>query len=214
MRYKKHGSVIFLYQPVNQPGKENLILVIFCVYRRIEPAFLNHPQYAVKRVKSFTVVERSPIVIKLVAPLLKQVMDEYGIPLRFVLGDIETFLAKAEPGGFDTIFLDTWERLDPAKLPKINRLRDDAVRHLAPGGHILLWGYRWMVRMFEEAAATVLVIPPAEREQYVAAQIEAAPLAAAMLQPVVNAFRGQEVQRWELDAAVAECREWVLQAKV
>jgi SAM-dependent methyltransferase len=172
-----------------------------------------YPQY-VEAATSFTIVERSPIVIKLVAPLLKQVMDARGIELNFVLGDIGTYLTKADPGGFDTIFLDTWERLDAAHLPRINTLRDAAARHLAPGGRILLWGYRWMVRLYEEASATLLMMPPGERENWLAAQVETAPLGAAMLQPVVEAFRGQAIQRWELDAAVAECREWVLKAKV
>ena len=56
-----------------------------------------YPHY-VEAATSFTIVERSPIVIKLVAPLLKQVLDERGIELNFVLGDIGTYLAKADPG--------------------------------------------------------------------------------------------------------------------
>ena len=171
-----------------------------------------YPQY-VAGAASFTIVERSPVVLKLVGPLLKEVTDARGIPLRFLLGDIGTYLDNAEAGGYDTIFLDTWPRLDAALLPQINRLRDAAARHLAPGGHLLLWGYRWMVRLFEEASATLLLMPPGEREDWLAAQIDSAPLAAAMLAPVAEAFRGQEVPRWELDAAVADCREWVLAAK-
>ena len=53
-----------------------------------------------------------------------------------------------------------------------------------------------------------------ERETYLAEQMKDAPLAAAMLQPVVQGFRGQVVPRWELDQAVAECRAWVIGAKV
>jgi hypothetical protein len=171
-----------------------------------------YPQY-VRGATAITIVERSPIVTRLVAPMLKEALEPRGVDLRFVLGDVETYLQQSEPGGYDTIFLDTWERLDAALLPRINRFRDGAMRHLAPGGRVLLWGYRWMVRLFEEASATLLMMPPGERESYLAAQVGTAPLAAAVLQPVAQAFRGQVVQRWELDAAVAECREWILKAK-
>jgi SAM-dependent methyltransferase len=172
-----------------------------------------YPQY-VAEAASFTIIERSPIVLKLVGPLLKQVMEARGVPLRFVIGDIAVYLEQAEPAGYDTIFLDTWPRLDAALLPQINRLRDAAARHLAPGGRILLWGYRWMVRLFEEASATLLLMDPGEREEWLAAHVKESPLAAAMLAPVAEAFRNQVVPRWEIDAAVAECREWVLAAKV
>jgi SAM-dependent methyltransferase len=171
-----------------------------------------YPQY-VTEAESFTIVEHSPVVLKLVGPLLKEAMDARRIPLRFLLGDIEAYLDGAEAGGYDTIFLDTWPRLDASLLPQINRLRDAAARHLAPGGRLLLWGYRWMVRLFEEASATFLLMPPGDRENWLAAQAEVSPLAAAMLAPVAEAFRGREVARWDLDAAVADCRGWVLSAK-
>ncbi len=171
-----------------------------------------YPQY-VTNAASITIVERSPIVVRLVAPMLQEVMGARGVPLRFVMGDVETYLKKVDAERFDTIFLDTWERLDAALLPRINLLRDHAARHLAPDGTILLWGYRWMVRMFEEASATLLMMAPGEREEYLAAQVSIAPLAAAVLQPVAQAFRGQIVPRWQLDEAVAKCRKWVLQAK-
>ncbi len=58
-----------------------------------------------------------------------------------------------------------------------------------------------MVRMFEEASATLLRMDPGERENYLAQQVSEAPLAAAMLQPVAQRFRGQVIQRWELDQA-------------
>lgn len=172
-----------------------------------------YPQYC-QSAESFTIVEQSPVVLRLVAPLLQEVMDQRGIPLKLVVGSIEDYLTKSEPGQFDTIFLDTWPRLDAALLPVVNWLRDESIRHLTPDGQILLWGYRWMVRMFEEASATLLRMDPGERESYLAQQVSEAPLAAAMLQPVAEGFRGQVIQRWELDQAVAECREWVMGAKV
>lgn len=169
-----------------------------------------YPQYVTGAV-SFTIIERSPIVLKLVGPMLQEVMTERGVQLRFLVGDVETYLARAEPGGYDTIFLDTWERLDAALLPSINRLRDLSLRHLAPGGRVLLWGYRWMVRLFEEACATLLSMPPEEREPWLAEQQPANPRAVALLTPIADAFRGRTIQRWELDEAVRYCREWVRQ---
>ncbi len=171
-----------------------------------------YPQYC-REMASLTVVERSPVVIRLVAPLLKAVLDERGIPLRFLVGDVETFLAQAGPGGYDTIFLDTWSRLDAALLPAINRLRELAGRHLAPGGRVLLWGYRWMVRLFEEACATLLMMPPDERDAVLADREQTAARSAAVLLPVIEMYRGQSVQRWELDAAVAKCRAWIMETQ-
>ncbi|GAB4571663.1 MAG: hypothetical protein Kow0077_08950 [Anaerolineae bacterium] len=168
-----------------------------------------YPQY-VTDAQSFTIVERSPVVMRLVGPLIQQVMAKRGVPVRFVLGDIEAYLRRDDPDSFDTIFIDTWERLDATMLPKINQLRDLAARHLAPGGHILLWGYRWMVRMFEEACATVLMMPPEERDAWLAAQEETNPRAVAMLSQIMAEFRGQTILRWELDSAVARCREWII----
>ncbi|MBN1964541.1 MAG: class I SAM-dependent methyltransferase [Anaerolineae bacterium] len=170
-----------------------------------------YPQY-VTNAQSFTIIERSPIVVKLVAPIMQQLQEERGVPVRFVLGDVETYLTKAEPGSYNTIFLDTWPQLDAAQLPHINRLREDSARHLAPDGRVLLWGYHWMVRLFQEACATLLMIPPEERDSWLNNQLGNAPDAHLLLVPVVEAFAGETVQRWELDAAVAECRDWVLEA--
>jgi len=172
-----------------------------------------YPQY-VAEAASFTIIERSPIVLRLVAPLLQEIMDARGVRLRFLVGDVETYLARAEPGGYDTIFLDTWERLDATLLPAINRLRDMAARHLAPDGRVLLWGYRWMVRLFEEACATLLIMPPEERGLWLAEQRLANPRAAALLAPIARVFEGRAIRRWELDEAVRYCREWVWQVTV
>jgi hypothetical protein len=169
-----------------------------------------YPQYVLDA-ESFTVVERSPIVLKLVGPVLQEVMVARGVPLRFIVGDVTTYLEKVEAGGYDTIFLDTWARLDATLLPGVNRLRDSAGRHLAPGGRVLLWGYRWMVRLFEEACAAILMMPPGEREAWLAEQQAANPRAATMLGPVVDVFKDRTIQRWELDEAVGHCREWVVQ---
>lgn len=169
-----------------------------------------YPQY-VQGARSFTVVEHSPIVVKLVAPVLKAaLMDGSSVPVRFVLGDIETYLRKAEPERYDTIFLDTWHQLDATQLPAINSLREAAGRHLAEGGRVLLWGYRWMVRLFEQACATLLMVPADERGPFLEQQVAGSPQAKALLTPVLSAFQGRTVQRWELDQAVADCRRWVV----
>lgn len=171
-----------------------------------------YPQY-LDGVESITIVERSPLVMRLVAPLLKPVMDERRIALRFLLGDVHTYLQKGEPGGYDTIFLDTWPQLDATLLPAINWLREQSARHLAPGGQVLAWGYRWMVRLFEEACATLLMMSPKERVGWLAGSSPQRNRAAALLEPVARSFAGQTIQRWELDAAVAECREWVVEVQ-
>ncbi len=171
-----------------------------------------YPQY-LTQVETITIVERSPLVLRLVAPLLKPVMDQRRITQRFLLGDVHTYLQKAEPGRYDTIFLDTWPQLDATLLPAINRMREDAARHLAPGGQVLAWGYRWMVRLFEEACATLLLMPSDERTSWLAENLQQGSRAAALLEPVARSFQGETIQRWELDAAVAECRAWVVEVR-
>jgi hypothetical protein len=37
------------------------------------------------------------------------------------------------------------------------------------------------------------------------------PRAGMLLNPVAAAFAGRDVRRWELDAAIAECRAWVVE---
>src|SRR5919109_1154901 len=130
-----------------------------------------YPQYAAAgaagEASRFTVIERSPLVRAIVEPTLRATLR---VPVRVRTGDAEAYLAGPVMTRYDTIFLDTWETLDAANLPALNRLRDLGLRHLAPGGRILLWGYRWMVRLFEKACRQLLTIRPAQRRSWLLAR--------------------------------------------
>jgi hypothetical protein len=122
---------------------------------------------------------------------------------------VEVYLSSPFETRYDTIFLDTWETLDATHLPHVNRLRDLALHHLLPGGRVLLWGYGWMVRLFEAACRQLLAVAPAERQAWLKARAEASPPALALLSPVVEHFRGQGVE--DEVAALAWCRHYVTQ---
>jgi hypothetical protein len=139
----------------------------------------------------FTVIEQSSVVVDIVAPTLSVSL---GVPLEVRIGDVTAFLSGAVDTHYDTIFLDTWGTLDAVHLPAINHMRDLALRHLAPGGQVLLWGYRWMVRLFEEACRQLLAIAPDQRQAWLTAQEEASPQAVALLMPIVDHFANTEVQ--------------------
>jgi hypothetical protein len=148
-----------------------------------------YPQYAVPEASGaatqFTVIEQSQVVKDLVEPVLLGILER---PFEVQIGDVEEFLAGPVTTQYDTIFLDTWETLDAVHLPHINRMREQARRHLAPEGQILLWGYRWMVDLFLDACRQILMLPPTPRESTLAA---ADAQANAMLAPVVEHFAGQ-----------------------
>lgn len=170
-----------------------------------------YPQFAVivgeERIAGFHVIERSPVVQAITRPVLERVLP---VPLTVTLGDIAEYLAGPPAWRYDTIFLDTWDTLDAAQLPAINRLRDLARRHLAPGGRVLLWGYRWMVRLFEDACRQVLAVEPSKRAAWLAARAGDSPEALPLLAPVVERFAGDPVK--DLDVALAWCREYIVQA--
>jgi len=161
-----------------------------------------YPQYAeagvVGGATEFVVVEQSSVVSDLVAPTVRAAV---GVPFDVVLGDVEAYLAETGES-YDTIFLDTWPTLDASSLPAINRLRDRAARRLAMGGCVLLWGYGWMVRLFEEACRELLAVPPAARESWLADSERVPPTAAALLVGVAGHYRGRQVEDW------AEARAW------
>lgn len=163
-----------------------------------------YPQYAevVGGAERFTVIESSPVIHDLVTPTLEAALT---IPIAVQIGDIEAALAGPVEDRYDTIFLDTWETLDAVHLPSINRLRDQAIRHLAPGGRVLLWGYGWMVELFEIACAQILNLPPDQRE---AALTGASDQARELLRPVVERFAGQIIEDRQADrqAAIGWCR--------
>jgi hypothetical protein len=149
-----------------------------------------YPQYAAARATRFTVVEQSRAVIGIVGPTLKLALSGplglQPMPFEIIQTDVSEFLSAEPTTLYDTIFLDTWDTLDAANLPRINRLRDLALRHLAPGGRVLLWGYGWMVRLFEDACRRLLSVPPAGREAWLAKHDSGR---AALLRPVVEHFK-------------------------
>jgi spermidine synthase len=169
-----------------------------------------YPQYAVSgaagEATRITVIESSSVVRAIVEPTLEAVLD---VPLQVTTGDVEAYLAEPVTARFDTIFLDVWETLDAVHLPRINRLRDLALRRLAPDGRVLLWGYRWMVRLFEQACRQVLAVPPGKRTAWLTSQAEASPAALTLLEPVVDHFRGREIKDW--DMILAWCRHYAAQ---
>lgn len=169
-----------------------------------------YPQYAARRATRFTIVEQSGAVVEIVGPTLERALkdltglqDPSGLPFDIIVGDVEAFLSAEPAMRFDTIFLDTWDTLTATNLPRINGWRDQAIRHLAPNGRVLLWGYRWMVRLFEDACRQLLSVPPDQREAWLAQFKQ--PEAAALLRPVIAKFAGQVVA--DIGVALRWCRE-------
>lgn len=167
-----------------------------------------YPQYAVAGgAARFTVIERSSVVRDIVEPTLSVAL---GVPLEVRLGDVGAYLSGPVAAHYDTIFLDTWESLDAVHLPEVNRLRDLALRHLAPDGRVLLWGYGWMLRLFEEACRQLLGVAPARRGAWLEGQAGASLPAVALLGPVVEHFRGRVVAGRDVAEALAWCRRYVV----
>lgn len=165
-----------------------------------------YPQYAAPRVRELVIVERSEPLAEVVGPVVQAAADANNVPLTIHTADVEDLL-RAEPADlYDTIFLDTWATLDAAYLPHVNTLRDLALNHLAPGGHVLLWGYRWMLRLFEAACERVLAVEPAERSNWLHTMTRQRPAVWHLLLPVLRHFEGQPVE--DMDAALDWCRDY------
>jgi hypothetical protein len=153
----------------------------------------------------FTVVEHSPMVVDIVTPTVSMSLD---VPLEVRSGDVMAYLSEPPTERYDTIFLDTWETLDAAHLPVINRLRDLALQHLAPGGQVLLWGYRWMVRLFEQACQQLLDVAPEQRRAWLIAQAETSSPSVDLLMPVVDQFGRLNVL--DVEQALGWCRSYIV----
>jgi len=168
-----------------------------------------YPQFAARgavgAAERFTVVERSPVVREMVEPTLSMALH---VPLEVHTGDVTEVLAGPVGSRYDTIFLDTWETIDAVHLPTINGLRNLALRHLAPGGRVLLWGYRWMVRLFEDACRQLLDVPPRQRRAWLAAQAQVSPRAVALLAPVAEHFEAQSLL--DVEQALVWCRQYIV----
>lgn len=169
-----------------------------------------YPQYALAgaagQATGFTIIERSPIVRELVEPVLRAALD---VPLEVRTAGIEEYLAGNTGERFDTIFLDTWDILDAARLPAINRLRELARPQVSPGGRLLLWGYRWMVRLFEDACRQLLALDPSARPAWLEAWLEQTP-AARLLEPVAERFAGRTFDAESIDEALVWCRRHII----
>ena len=153
----------------------------------------------------FTVVEKSPVVADFVGPTLHASLR---VPVEVSVGEVSAYLSQPAAVRYDTIFLDTWETLDAVHLPEVNRLRDLALHHLAPGGQVLLWGYGWMVRLFEEACRQLLAVHPGRRREWLAAQAETSPGAVSLLTPVMDNMVERRVD--DVASALAWCREYIV----
>lgn len=170
------------------------------------------PQYAetgaVGAATRFTVIEYSPVICDMVAPTLTAALT---VPASVEVGDVVQMLSGPARDLYDTIFLDTWDTLDAAYLPEINRVRDLAALHLAPGGCILLWGYGWMVRLFTDACRQLLSVPPAHRRDWLETQRAGSPRGVALLWPVMEQFEDVTAEGSKaLEAALLWCRRFIV----
>ncbi len=166
-----------------------------------------YPQYAMPRVEGMVIVERDAALRRVVEPVVNIAAAAHNVPLEVRTATIEQALSEEPSRRYDTIFLDTWDTLDAANLPRINALREAAIRHLAPGGQVLLWGYAWMLRLFDGACERLLRVAPGERERWLEVMTRQRPAVWSLLLPVVEHFDGQEVG--EMGAALAWCRDHI-----
>ncbi|HOA24294.1 MAG TPA: class I SAM-dependent methyltransferase [Aggregatilineales bacterium] len=171
-----------------------------------------YPQYAVPHIRTLTIVEQSAALVEVVEPVVRIAADAHRVPVEVITGDVEDVLRGEPVARYDTIFLDTWDTLDAAHLPTVNRLRDLAIPHLSEGGRVLLWGYVWMLRLFEEACERLLQVAPAERYSWLRVMTRQRPAVWTLLMPVVEHFAGQEIGN--MDAALAWCRDYATRVTV
>lgn len=167
-----------------------------------------YPQYAMPHATSMLIIERDAALRRAVEPVVRIAAEAHGVSVEVQVGDVAEWLQAAPTTRYDTIFLDTWETLDAAYLPHVNHLRDMAIPHLAGDGHVLLWGYRWMVRLFEEACQRLLSVEAAERPRWLRVMTRQHPAVWALLQPVMAHFAGNADE--DMDAALAWCRAYVV----
>lgn len=169
-----------------------------------------YPQYAMPHVDHITIIEQHTAISEVVMPVVEVASAAYQVDIIVQIGSVESVLASEPSIRYDTIFLDTWDTLDAAHLPAVNRLRTLAVRHLAQDGRILLWGYRWMTRLFEAACHQLLEVEPEERHRWLEIMTRQRPAVWQLLLPVIEQFTGQAID--DMSAALAWCREYITQA--
>jgi hypothetical protein len=167
-----------------------------------------YPQYAIPHIETLTIIEHNAEICRVIEPLIHIAADSAGVPVEVIHATVEDVL-NAEPlAAYDTIFLDTWETLDAASLPAINRLREAAVEHLSPGGRVLLWGYAWMLLLFTDACRQLLQTPSKERADVLRHTTHHRPEVHHMLASVLDHFTGQIIEDW--DAAIGWCRDYAV----
>ncbi len=167
-----------------------------------------YPQYALPNASGMVIVEQNAALVEAVEPVVTVAAGARGVPVEIRIGDVEEMLRSEPEMRYDTIFLDTWDTLDAAHLPAINHLRDLAMNHLTEDGRVLLWGYRWMVRLFEAACEQLLTVDPGERTEWLQAVTADRPDVLRLVEPVLDHFAGQEIN--EMEAALDWCREYVI----
>jgi hypothetical protein len=170
-----------------------------------------YPQYALLNASGMVIVEQNAALCKAVKPVVMVAAEAHGVPVEIRIGDVEEMLRSEPETRYDTIFLDTWDTLDAANLPAINHLRDLAMDHLTEDGRVLLWGYRWMVRLFEAACEQLLAVDPGDRADWLAAVTADRPDVFDLVEPVLDHFAGQEID--EIEPALDWCREYVIGVK-
>ena len=168
-----------------------------------------YAQYALPYVDSLTIVEADSVILNVISPLVRIAAQAANVPVSTRRGDIADFLSAPPPEDrYDTIFLDTWDTIDAAILPQVNALRDMAIKHLAPGGQVLLWGYGWMLTLFEVACRALLIPKPEVRLEWLVNTTASRPDVRKLLTPVLDHFAGQVIE--DMDAALDWCRAYAI----
>lgn len=163
-----------------------------------------YPQYALPHVDSLTIIEQNTDIIDVVGSVVQIAADAHAKPVEIKQASIEEFLSQASDEPYDTIFLDTWDVLDAAHLPRINHLRDLALKHVKPEGKLLLWGYVWMLKLFSTAVELMYQQPIHERRDWLTQATADRPDVHALLLPVLEYGSGH------LDASQTDIRLWSL----
>ena len=94
---------------------------------------------------------------------------------------------------FDSVFLDTWDTLEPKQLPRVNSLRDKAAGQVRRGGSVLLWGYRWMVDLYADACVRLLSNKPSDRTEILDRMADDDPESAAILGRIARYYARRSV---------------------
>lgn len=167
-----------------------------------------YPQYVMPHAHSITIIEENPAICRVVEPVVRIAADSHNVPFQIEIVGIYQKLSTPPAMLYDTIFLDTWNTLDAAHLPFINRLRHLAALHLASNGRIFLWGYGWMLHLFQDACRRLLEVPPADRIRWLEILTRQRGNVQRMLLPIVERFDGQEIE--DFDEALGWCREFAI----